>query len=528
MPTISPSLVFQLTLIAVVFFSLQISAAVLVYFERKISGWAQQRVGPNRVGPLGLLQPLADIVKLIFKEELRPKAADKWLFYLAPVLSATTAFAAFAVIPFGPPTTFFGLLEKPVPLQVADLNVAVLVVFAITSMGIYGIVLAGWASNSKYALLGGLRSSAQMISYELAYGMALASVLVIANTLSLREIVDKQAGVWWLFNVIPVPAWYVFLAPVGFFIFFVAGIAETNRAPFDFPEAEQELVAGYHTEYSSMSFALFFLAEYVNMVVVCGVTVSLFLGGFYLPGPARLAGAAVVPRQARGAAVLLHLDAVDAAALPLRPADGLRLEAAAAALDRQPAGDCGRRSLLELRSWPPGSSTSSPPSRSVSSLGVIGQRNPMYSVLLLIGSFISLAGLYVGLDSPFVAVTQIVVYAGAIMVLFLFVVMLLNAPREDVAPGAQLPMPGGVKAFGALLALGMAAMLAVGAQPARRGAVRRRSAGRGARRLGARHRHHAVPRPRVLVRGHLDPHPRRHGRRRGAGQEDRLRIDIRR
>ncbi|BCS34665.1 NADH-quinone oxidoreductase subunit H 2 [Luteitalea sp. TBR-22] len=284
MPTITPSLVFQISLIGVVFFALQISAAVLVYFERKISGWAQQRVGPNRTGPLGLLQPLADIVKLIFKEELRPVAADKWLFYLAPILSATTAFAAFAVIPFGPPTTFFGLLEKPVPLQVADLNVAVLVVFAITSMGIYGIVLAGWASNSKYSLLGGLRSSAQMVSYELAYGMSLASVLVIANTLSLREIVDAQAGVWWLFNAIPVPRWYVFLAPVGFFIFFVAGIAETNRAPFDFPEAEQELVAGYHTEYSSMSFALFFLAEYVNMVVVCGVATSLFLGGFYMPG----------------------------------------------------------------------------------------------------------------------------------------------------------------------------------------------------------------------------------------------------
>jgi NADH-quinone oxidoreductase subunit H len=283
-PTITPSLVFQISLIGVVFFALQISAAVLVYFERKISGWAQQRVGPNRTGPLGLLQPLADIVKLIFKEELRPVAADKWLFYLAPILSATTAFAAFAVIPFGPPTTFFGLLEKPVPLQVADINVAVLVVFAITSMGVYGIVLAGWASNSKYSLLGGLRSAAQMISYELAYGIALASVLVIANTLSLREIVDQQSGVWWLFNVIPVPAWYVFLAPIGFFIFFIAGIAETNRAPFDFPEAEQELVAGYHTEYSSMSFALFFLAEYVNMVVVCGVTVSLFLGGFYMPG----------------------------------------------------------------------------------------------------------------------------------------------------------------------------------------------------------------------------------------------------
>lgn len=280
MPPITPSLIFQIGLISVVFFALQISAAVLVYFERKISGWAQQRVGPNRVGPLGLLQPLADIVKLIFKEELRPRAADKWLFYLAPILSATTAFAAFAVVPFGPPTTFFGLLERPVPLQIADLNVAVLVVFAITSMGVYGIVLAGWASNSKYSLLGGLRSSAQMISYELAYAVSIASVLVIANTLSLREIVDQQAGTWFGF----LPRWYVFLTPVAAFIFFVAGIAETNRAPFDFPEAEQELVAGYHTEYSSMSFALFFLAEYINMVTASAVTVSLFLGGFYIPG----------------------------------------------------------------------------------------------------------------------------------------------------------------------------------------------------------------------------------------------------
>src|SRR5690606_29188927 len=246
----------QISLIGVVFLLLQISAAVLVYFERKIAAWAQQRVGPYRTGPVGLLQPLADIVKLIFKEELRPKAADKWLFYLAPILSATTAFAAFAVIPFGGDTTFFGLLDRPIRLQVADVNVALLVVFAITSMGIYGIVLAGWASNSKYALLGGLRSSAQMVSYELSYALALASVLVIANTMSVRELVDQQAGVWWVFGVLPVPAWNVFLVPVGFFIYMVAGVAETNRAPFDFPEAEQELVAGYHTEYSSMSFAL--------------------------------------------------------------------------------------------------------------------------------------------------------------------------------------------------------------------------------------------------------------------------------
>jgi NADH-quinone oxidoreductase subunit H len=282
--SIDPVLVAQISLIGVVFLLLQISAAVLVYFERKIAAWAQQRVGPYRVGPIGLLQPLADIVKLIFKEELRPKAADKWLFYLAPILSATTAFAAFAVIPFGGETTLFGLLDRPIRLQVADVNVALLVVFAITSMGIYGIVLAGWASNSKYALLGGLRSSAQMVSYELSYALALASVLVIANTMSVRELVDQQAGVWWVFGVLPVPAWNVFLVPVGFFIYMVAGVAETNRAPFDFPEAEQELVAGYHTEYSSMSFALFFLAEYVNMVTVSAVAVSLFLGGFYMPG----------------------------------------------------------------------------------------------------------------------------------------------------------------------------------------------------------------------------------------------------
>jgi NADH-quinone oxidoreductase subunit H len=282
--SIDPVLVAQISLIGVVFLLLQISAAVLVYFERKIAAWAQQRVGPYRVGPIGLLQPLADIVKLIFKEELRPKAADKWLFYLAPILSATTAFAAFAVIPFGGETTLFGLLDRPIRLQVADVNVGLLVVFAITSMGIYGIVLAGWASNSKYALLGGLRSSAQMVSYELSYALALASVLVIANTMSVRELVDQQAGVWWVFGVLPVPAWNVFLVPVGFFIYMVAGVAETNRAPFDFPEAEQELVAGYHTEYSSMSFALFFLAEYVNMVTVSAVAVSLFLGGFYMPG----------------------------------------------------------------------------------------------------------------------------------------------------------------------------------------------------------------------------------------------------
>jgi NADH-quinone oxidoreductase subunit H len=274
-----PVFVAQLAVIGFVFFMLLNSAAVLVYMERKIAGRIQQRLGPYRVGPHGVLQPLADIVKLMFKEELRPKSADTWLFYLAPILSATAAFAAFAVVPFGAETTFFGLLDRPIKLQAADVNVALLVIFAITSMGVYGIVLAGWSSNSKYSLLGGLRSAAQMISYELSYALALASVLVLANTLSLTEIVNKQAGTW--FGVIP--KWYLFLTPIGFIVYMIAGVAETNRAPFDFPEAEQELVAGYHTEYSSMSFALFFLAEYVNMVTVSAVATSLFLGGWHGP-----------------------------------------------------------------------------------------------------------------------------------------------------------------------------------------------------------------------------------------------------
>jgi NADH-quinone oxidoreductase subunit H len=278
---ISPELIAQLTIIGVVFMALQISAAVLVYMERKVSAFIQQRYGPYLVGPRGLLQPLADIIKLIMKEELRPKSADTILFYAAPILAATAAFAAFAVVPFGADTTFFGLLDRPIHLAAADVNVGLLVIFAITSMGVYGIVLAGWASNSKYALLGGLRSAAQMISYEIAYGLSFAAVIMLAGSLSLREIVDDQSGYW--FHVIP--RWYVFLQPVGFIVYLIAGVAETNRAPFDFPEAEQELVAGYHTEYSSMSFALFFLAEYINMVTVSAVATDLFLGGWHGPFP---------------------------------------------------------------------------------------------------------------------------------------------------------------------------------------------------------------------------------------------------
>jgi NADH-quinone oxidoreductase subunit H len=280
---LTPQLLVYAGIIGAVFLGLQLGAAVMVYAERKVAAYMQQRMGPYLVGPYGLLQPIADIVKLIFKEDLRPKAADTALFLAAPVISVATAYIAFAPVPFGAASTFFGLLDEPMPLLVADINVAVLAIFAVASMGVYGIVLAGWSSNSKYSLLGGLRSSAQMISYELSYGIALATVILIANSMSLRAIVDNQAG--YFYDVIP--RWHMFwMFPFGFIafgIFSIAGIAETNRAPFDFPEAEQELVAGYHTEYSSMAFAMFFLAEYMNMITVSAVATNLFIGGWHGP-----------------------------------------------------------------------------------------------------------------------------------------------------------------------------------------------------------------------------------------------------
>jgi NADH-quinone oxidoreductase subunit H len=259
----------QLGVIGLTFFMLINASALLVYAERKFMGFMQQRYGPYLVGPHGVLQPLADILKLLMKEELRPKGADRWLFTLAP----------FATVPWGAETTLFGLLDEPIKLGAADINVGVLVVFAITSMGVYGIVLAGWSSNSKYSLLGGLRSAAQMISYELSYATALSAVILLAGSMSIREIVDGQAGAW--FGVLP--RWYVFLQPLGFLIYIIAGVAETNRAPFDFPEAEQELVSGYNTEYSSVRFALFPQAEYINMTTMAAVATDLYLGGWHGP-----------------------------------------------------------------------------------------------------------------------------------------------------------------------------------------------------------------------------------------------------
>jgi NADH-quinone oxidoreductase subunit H len=276
---INPTIVARLMLMFIIFNMLVIASAFMVWMERKVCAYIQDREGPNRVGPAGLLQPFADVIKLVFKEDLRPKAASALIFAIAPIISTATAFAAFSVVPFGGEITLFGLLKEPLRLEVTDVNVAVLVIFAVTSMGIYGIVLAGWSSNNKYSLLGALRSSAQMISYELSYGLALAAVVLLAGSMSLREIVINQTGYWWYV----IPKWYVFLQPLGFLIYMTAGVAETNRAPFDFPEAEQELVAGYHTEYSSMSFALFFMAEYINMVTVSAVATSLYLGGWLGP-----------------------------------------------------------------------------------------------------------------------------------------------------------------------------------------------------------------------------------------------------
>jgi NADH-quinone oxidoreductase subunit H len=270
-------LLVQIAVIGFTFFMLINASALLVLAERKVMGFMQQRYGPYLVGPHGALQPLADILKLLFKEELRPKGADKWLFTLAPVLSVTAAFAAFATVPWGAETTLFGLLDEPVKLGVADVNVGLLVIFAITSMGVYGIVLAGWSSNSKYSLFGGLRASAQMISYELSYATSLAAVVLLGGSLSVREIVDAQQGTW--LGIIN--HWWIFVQPLGFMVYAIAGVAETNRAPFDFPEAEQELVAGYNTEYSSVRFALFPQAEYINMATMSAVATDLYFGGWH-------------------------------------------------------------------------------------------------------------------------------------------------------------------------------------------------------------------------------------------------------
>jgi NADH-quinone oxidoreductase subunit H len=266
-------LVIPLIKIVVVLTGVLITVMYLVLLERKVQAWVQVRLGPMRVGPHGVLQPVADVLKLFVKEDLTPARADKFVFTLAPILVLVPAIIAFAVIPFGSTVSLFG---RPVTLRIADLNIGLLYIVAVASIGIYGIILAGWASNSKYSLLGGLRASAQLISYEVAVTLTFVSVILASGSLSMVDIVTAQKanGVW-----------FAFVQPVSLFIYFVGGLAETNRSPFDLPEAEQELVAGFHTEYSGMRFALFFLAEYANMIVVSAVATTLFFGGWLQPFP---------------------------------------------------------------------------------------------------------------------------------------------------------------------------------------------------------------------------------------------------
>jgi NADH-quinone oxidoreductase subunit H len=265
--------VIPLVKIAIVLNATLVAVTYMVLLERKVIAWAQSRLGPMRVGPYGILQPVADAVKLMIKEDITPVRADKWVFTAAPIISMVPALIVYAVIPFGPTVTMFG---HPVPLYITDINVGLLYVVSVASVGVYGIILAGWASNSKYPLLASLRASAQLISYEVAVTLTLVSVIMMAGTLSMVGIVNAQ------YNQ---QVWYVFAQPVAFVLVLIGGLAETNRAPFDLPEAEQELTGGFHTEYSGMRFALFFLAEYANMIVVSSVVTTLFLGGWLPPFP---------------------------------------------------------------------------------------------------------------------------------------------------------------------------------------------------------------------------------------------------
>ena len=255
----------------VIFVFLVLVTLFTIWFERRVVSRMQMRIGPNRVGPFGLVQGLADGVKLALKQDIIPALADRSVFILAPIISATTCFIAFAVIPAGPAVSILGVRTN---LQLTDFPVAVLFVLAIASIGIYGIVLAGWSSGSTYPLLGGLRSSAQMISYEIAMGLSLVAVFLYAGTMSTSQIVSAKQT-----------AWYAVLLLLSFLIYVTSMVGETNRAPFDLPEAEGELVGGFHTEYSSLKFALFFLAEYVNMVTVSALATTLFLGGWRAPAP---------------------------------------------------------------------------------------------------------------------------------------------------------------------------------------------------------------------------------------------------
>lgn len=282
----SLKLAISLTQIAAVMGVVLLTVMLLTLLERKVLGWMQDRMGPMEVGPYGILQPIADGIKLFFKEDIIPAGANKFLFSLAPILALVPALIGFAVVPFGPNQTveLFGVQFKP--FVISDINIGILYILAFASIGAYGIILGGWASNSKYSLLGGLRSAAQVISYELNVGLAIVGVLLLAGSLSLVKITEVQAGGFW--------NWFIFAPPFpqifAFVVYVISAVAETNRLPFDLPEAESELVAGFFTEYSGMRFAFYFLAEYANMILVSCVAAALFLGGWNAPYPGTILG----------------------------------------------------------------------------------------------------------------------------------------------------------------------------------------------------------------------------------------------
>jgi NADH-quinone oxidoreductase subunit H len=269
-------LIVLIKILIIMFGVLVLGAAMAVFAERRVSAFIQERVGPNRVGPQGILQPFADVVKLVMKEDIVPRQANRFIHDLAPIISITIALSTFAIIPFGNTIELWG---HHIKLMIADVDIGILYLLALTSIGVYGVSLAGWSSNNKYSLLGGLRSSAQLISYELSMGLSLIGVIMISGTLRLDQTVLQQTAYWWGI----IPKWNIFLQPLGFITFMIASFAETNRLPFDLPEAEPELVGGYHTEYSGMKFGLFFLAEYANVITSSAVTVTLFFGGWHLP-----------------------------------------------------------------------------------------------------------------------------------------------------------------------------------------------------------------------------------------------------
>jgi len=261
---------------ALALFVLLTAVAYSVWLERKVVGRMQNRWGPTRVGPFGLLQPAADGIKFLFKEDLTPPHVYKPLYIAAPIIAVVFALTSIALIPVGNDVPILGY---KIPLQIADVNIGLLVILGVTSLGVYGIALSGWASNSKYSLLGGLRASAQMVSYEIALGLSLVGVMILSGSFSLRDIVQAQSGHYLGF----IPRWNIFPQLIGFFIYLMSAYAETNRIPFDLPEAETELVAGYHTEYSAMKFAMFFMAEYANMITVACLATLLFFGGWSGP-----------------------------------------------------------------------------------------------------------------------------------------------------------------------------------------------------------------------------------------------------